>query len=54
MWDDALTDVRIAVATYAVLQDALSHAFVTIESIGLIVFDEGQSGCLPPPTFISC
>jgi ERCC4-related helicase len=44
VWDDVLTNVRIAVATYEVLRDALSKAFVKMESIALIVFDEGQLG----------
>jgi len=41
LWDDILTNVVIVVATYAVLQDALYSAYVTMESIALIVFDEG-------------
>ena len=42
MWDSALTNVRIVVATYAVLQNALDDAFVTMDSIALIVMDEGK------------
>jgi len=42
LWDDVLKDIRIAVATYAVLRDALCHRFVQMESIALIVIDEGR------------
>ena len=41
-WDAVLTNVSIVVATYAVLDDALSHAFVEMETLALIVFDEGM------------
>lgn len=41
VWDAVLTNVTIVVSTYKVLHDALSHAFVSIESLSLIVFDEG-------------
>jgi ERCC4-related helicase len=41
IWDAVLTNVNIVVSTYAVLHDALCHAFVSIESLALIVFDEG-------------
>jgi ERCC4-related helicase len=34
-------NVNIVVSTYAVLYDALCHAFVSMESLALIVFDEG-------------
>lgn len=49
-WDAALTNVNIVVATYAVLCDALFHAFVEIKSIALIVFDEGE--LLPFPSYL--
>jgi ERCC4-related helicase len=42
-WDTVLTNVSIVVSTYAVLYDALCHEFVSIDSIALIVFDEGKS-----------
>jgi hypothetical protein len=41
-WDVVLTNVKIVVSTYAVLHEALFHAFIKIESLALIVFDEGQ------------
>ena len=43
LWDAVLTNVKVVVATPAVLKDALSHAFVTISRVALCVFDEGQS-----------
>ena len=44
-WDAVLTNVDIVVSTYAVLCDALFHGFVKMETLALIVFDEGE---LPP------
>ncbi|KAK3381866.1 hypothetical protein B0H63DRAFT_476754 [Podospora didyma] len=43
LWDTALGNVRVAVATYAVLQTALSDGFVKMGSIALIVFDEAHN-----------
>jgi hypothetical protein len=40
-WDVVLKNVNVVVSTYAVLYDALCHAFVSMDSIALIVFDEG-------------
>jgi hypothetical protein len=40
-WDTVLFNVNIVVSTYAILYDALCHAFVNMESLSLIVFDEG-------------
>jgi ERCC4-related helicase len=48
IWDAVLTNVNIVVSTYAVLCDALSHAFVDMDSLTLIVFDEGE--LLPIPS----
>ena len=42
IWDAALRDVRVVVSTHAVLADALTHGFVKIEKIALLVFDEGK------------
>jgi ERCC4-related helicase len=41
IWDAALKDVRVVVSTHAVLADALSHGFVNIQKLALVVFDEG-------------
>lgn len=48
-WDAVLINVNIVVSTYAVLCDTLSHAFVDMESLALIVFDEGE--LLPIPRY---
>lgn len=42
LWDATLKDVHVVVATPAVLLDALTHAFVTISNISLLVFDEAH------------
>lgn len=42
IWDAVLQDVRIVVSTHAVLADALSHGFVNITQIALMIFDEGK------------
>ncbi|WYZ37317.1 hypothetical protein EsH8_II_000823 [Colletotrichum jinshuiense] len=43
VWDDVLLNVRIVVSTYQILSDALSHAFVHMERLSLIVFDEAHN-----------
>lgn len=43
LWDAALSNVRVAVATYAVLRNALSDGFVKMDSTALIVFDEAHN-----------
>ena len=40
-WLKVLSDARIVVSTYQVLLDALDHAFVRMNDIALLVFDEG-------------
>lgn len=35
---------QIIVSTYQILLDALTHGFVKIKSLALIVLDEGKSG----------
>lgn len=42
IWNAAFSGVRVAVSTFQVLFDALSHGFVGINSISLLVFDEGE------------
>lgn len=42
-WDRFLKNVSIVVSTHQVLLDALSHKFVRMSSLSLIVFDEGTS-----------
>ncbi|KAL2813874.1 hypothetical protein BJX63DRAFT_442742 [Aspergillus granulosus] len=42
IWDAALSGVRVAVSTYQVLLDALSHGYVRIDCLSLIIFDEAH------------
>ena len=41
LWDAVLHNVKVVVSTYQIMLDVLSHAFVRMESLSLIVFDEG-------------
>lgn len=41
IWDAVLQDIQIVVSTHAVLADALTHGFVRMDRLGLIIFDEG-------------
>jgi hypothetical protein len=43
-WDCVLGNHRIIVSTHAILFDALSHGFVTISRLSLLIFDEGMNG----------
>ena len=42
IWDGILGSHRIVVSTHAILSDALSHGFITMSRLGLLVFDEGE------------
>jgi ERCC4-related helicase len=50
VWDGVLHNVRLVVSTYQVLFDAMVHNFVKLESLALIVFDEGRRCCC----FLDC
>ncbi|KAJ5657241.1 uncharacterized protein N7484_000890 [Penicillium longicatenatum] len=41
-WNTALQEVRVVVSTHAVLADALSHGFVRMPQLALMVFDEAH------------
>lgn len=43
IWDAALSGVKVAISTHQVLYDALLHGFVKMQSLALLVFDEGNS-----------
>ncbi|KAK3321017.1 hypothetical protein B0T19DRAFT_255450 [Cercophora scortea] len=43
IWDDFLSNVRIVVSTPQILLDAVNHAFVRLDSLSLIVFDEAHN-----------
>lgn len=42
VWDAALQDIRIVVSTHQVLFDALSHGFVRMTRLSLLIFDEAH------------
>ena len=42
IWDAALKDKEIVVSTPAVLADALTHGFISIRRLQLLIFDEGS------------
>ncbi len=42
LWEAALKNVGVAVATYEVLLNGLSDGYLKMHSIPLIVFDEGE------------
>lgn len=46
VWPRILNGTRIIVSTFDILRDALDHAFVKMNMLSLIVFDEGET----PPT----
>lgn len=41
IWDSVLSDIQVVVSTPAVLLDAMTHGFVRVSRLGLIIFDEG-------------
>ncbi|KLJ07015.1 hypothetical protein EMPG_17490 [Blastomyces silverae] len=42
IWDDILLNIRIVVSTPQVLLDAMTHGFVTMSRVALLVFDEAH------------
>ncbi|KAF4634692.1 hypothetical protein G7Y89_g3412 [Cudoniella acicularis] len=42
IWDATLKDVQIVMSTHAVLADALSHGFIEMSKLTLLIFDEGK------------
>lgn len=42
LWDAVLQGVQIVVSTHAVLADALTHGFVRIDRLALLIYDEGE------------
>jgi hypothetical protein len=43
VWPRILEGTRIVVSTFDILRDALDHAFVKMNMLALIVFDEGET-----------
>lgn len=42
IWDALLLNVRVVVSTFQILFDAVHHSFVKLDSLSLIVIDEGE------------
>ncbi|PYH87763.1 dicer-like protein 2-1 [Aspergillus ellipticus CBS 707.79] len=42
VWDAVLKDMQVVVSTHAVLADAMSHGFVNVTQLGLMIFDEAH------------
>ena len=42
LWNATLTNVRVVVGTPAVLAEALTHGFVHMSRLALLIFDEGD------------
>lgn len=42
IWDAVLNGYRVIVSTHAVLADALSHGFVKMSQLALLIFDEAH------------
>ncbi|PWY79196.1 dicer-like protein 2-1 [Aspergillus heteromorphus CBS 117.55] len=42
IWDAVLKDTQVVVSTHAVLADAMTHGFVRITQLGLMIFDEAH------------
>src|SRR5690242_8769953 len=42
IWSSLLGTARIIISTPQVLLDALDHAYISMDHLALIVFDEGQ------------
>ena len=42
IWDAALLNMQVVVSTHAVLADALTHGFVKMVRLALLIFDEGK------------
>ncbi len=43
LWDCVLDNVRVVVSTPQILLEALTHAFVPLARLSLLIFDEGIS-----------
>ncbi|ETN39978.1 uncharacterized protein HMPREF1541_04253 [Cyphellophora europaea CBS 101466] len=46
IWDAALDHVRLVISTHKILEDALAHNFVKLETLSLLVFDEEAHHCV--------
>jgi ERCC4-related helicase len=41
-WDSVLHNVRIVLSTHQVLLEAMTHGFVKMDRLALLIFDEGE------------
>jgi ERCC4-related helicase len=41
-WDQVLRNIRIVISTHQILLDALTHGFVRLSKLALLIFDEGS------------
>lgn len=41
VWDAVFSNVRVVISTHQVLLDALTHAFLKLSRLALLIFDEG-------------
>ncbi|KKK18219.1 hypothetical protein AOCH_004535 [Aspergillus ochraceoroseus] len=42
VWDAVLKDIQVVISTHAVLADAMTHGFIKVSQLGLIIFDEAH------------
>ncbi|KAF2190815.1 P-loop containing nucleoside triphosphate hydrolase protein [Zopfia rhizophila CBS 207.26] len=49
VWDAVLKNIRIVLSTHQVLLDALTHAFVKMSKLALIIFDEAHHCTMKHP-----
>jgi ERCC4-related helicase len=49
VWDAVLLNMRIVLSTHQVLHDALTHAFVKMSKLALLIFDEAHHCTLKHP-----
>ncbi|KAJ5335732.1 ATP-dependent helicase dcl2 [Penicillium brevicompactum] len=45
IWDAALQGMKVIFSTHAVLADALTHGFIKLPRLALLIFDEEELGC---------
>ena len=45
-WNTVLHNVRVVLSTHQVLLDALTHGFVRLSKLALLIFDEGLCAAL--------
>ncbi|KAL1792740.1 hypothetical protein ACET3X_009247 [Alternaria dauci] len=51
-WDRVLLNVRVVISTHAILLDALTHGFVTLRKLALLIFDEAHHCTLKHPAHL--